>query len=146
MPFGNSGKLSRRDKMRIARRFNAGTRPTAERVPQGRSNPAPGTDFFSRPCGTCGDKLSPPRSERGRLVPATRVKIFFTRLKSHVAATGLGGTVALRQRRNPDRRPNYFSRPCGTRNLQTPYPALKRRAIFAKSLRDCFGPLCLSYS
>src|SRR5260221_13989592 len=33
-------------------------------------------------------------------------------------------------RLNPTHRLHYFSRPCGTQNLRTPFPALKRRAIF----------------
>ena len=47
MPFGNSTmRLSRRDILTIARRFNAGTAVAGIRVPKGRLNEDPGRSPF----------------------------------------------------------------------------------------------------
>ena len=67
---------------------------------------------------------------RGQLVPAPRVEISFTRLNSSVAATGLGGTVALLPQLTPAHRPHYFSRPCGTQKPADTLPGVETPGYF----------------
>src|SRR6266849_5701031 len=67
-------------------------------------------DFYA----WCGDKLSPLRSGWGQLVPTS---------PAGTAESGLSNSL-------------FFSRPCGTCSTMALVPALKRRAILIRSLRD----------
>src|SRR5260370_29770871 len=71
-------------------------------------------DFYA----WCGDKLSPHRSGWGQLVP-----------------TSPKGTAEIMRPMSGIQPSLRDSEP------SAPFPALKRRAIFAKSLRDCDAPL-----
>ncbi len=67
MPFGNSLALSRRDKVKIAQRFNAGWGGPTRGSPGGTKEPShhcpPARRFFCRPCGTGSPRHGPPSVE-----------------------------------------------------------------------------------